>query len=66
MIDIVDQAASRTNDPQVLEVLNRLKAPDGLEFLMIVGIIFSVVVAIVLAAMGGAVAGMILGRRNKG
>jgi hypothetical protein len=58
MIDIVDQAASRTNDPQVLEVLNRLKAPDGLEFLMIV--------AIVLAAMGGAVAGMILGRRNKG
>lgn len=66
MTDVVDQAASRTNDPQILEVFNRLKAPDGLEFLMIVGIIFSFVIAIVLAAVGGAVAGMILGRRNKG
>lgn len=66
LVDVVDQASSRTNDPQVLEMLKRLKAPDGLEFLLIVGILVSFVVAIVLAAMGGALAGMILARRNKG
>jgi hypothetical protein len=66
MTDAMDQAASRTTNPQALEMFSHLKAQGGLEFLMIAAILFSFVLAIVLGAMGGATAGMIFGRRNKG
>jgi hypothetical protein len=61
----IDQAASRTADPQTLAMLERLKTPGGLEFLMILGLGFALFAAIVLAALGGALAGTILGRRDR-
>jgi hypothetical protein len=64
LTEVIEQATSRTSDPQALEMLQRFKTPDGLEFLMVAGIICAFVAAIVLSAIGGAVAGMILGRRK--
>jgi hypothetical protein len=65
LLDAIAQAGARTADPQVLAVFERFKTPEGLEFLMIVGLIFSFLAAIVLAAIGGALGGAILGRQSK-
>ena len=65
LLQAVDQAASRTSDPQVIAVLDRFKSPEGLEFLMVFFLIFGFFTAIVLGAAGGALSGTIMGRRNK-
>jgi len=61
----IDQAAARTSELQALAIFERLKSPDGLEFLMIFGVVSVFLAAIVLGAIGGALGGAILGRRNK-
>lgn len=66
MLKVIDQAAARTTDPQALAIFDRFRAPDGIEFLMIIGLISGFLASIVLAAIGGALGGSILGRRNKG
>lgn len=65
LTSVIEQAASRTSDPQVLAVFERLKTPDGLEFLMVFGLISGFVASILLATLGGALGGAIFGRRNK-
>lgn len=65
LLQAVDQAASRTSDPQVIAVFDRFKSPDGLQFLMVFFLIFGFFTAIVLGAAGGALSGTIMGRRNK-
>jgi hypothetical protein len=61
----IQQAASQTSDPQVLAIFERLKTSGGLEVLMLTGLIFAFLAAIVLGSLGGALAGVILGRRDK-
>ena len=61
----IEQASSRTSDPQVLAMFSRLKTPSGLEFLMLFGLAFAFVASIVLAGVGGAVGAAILGRRDR-
>lgn len=65
LMDAINQASSRTSDPQVIAVFDRFKSPDGLEFLMVFFLIFGFFTAIVLGAAGGALGGSVLGRRNK-
>jgi hypothetical protein len=65
LIEVITQAASRTTDPQALAMLERLKTPEGLEFLMVLGLVVSFFAAIGLAALGGALGGAILNRRSK-
>ena len=65
LLQVIDQTASRTNDPQAIAILDRFKSPDGLEFLMVFILIFGFFTAIVLGAAGGALSGTIMGRRNK-
>ena len=62
---VIEQAATRTSDPQVLAVFDRLKTPDGLEFLMVFGLISGFVASILLATLGGALGGAIFGRRKR-
>lgn len=62
---VIERAASRTSDPQTLAVFDRLKTPQGLEFLMIFGIVFGFFTAVVLAALGGALGAAVLGRQRK-
>jgi hypothetical protein len=61
----IQQAASQTNDPKVLEVFDRLKTPGGLELLMILGLVFAFFAAIVLAGLGGVLGGAIFNRRGR-
>jgi hypothetical protein len=60
----IAQAASQTNDPQVLSMFEKLKSPAGLEFLMIFGLVVAFLAAIILGSLGGALAGAIYGGRN--
>jgi len=65
LLQVIDQTASRTSDPQAIAMLDRFKSPDGLEFFMVFILIFGFFTAIVLGAAGGALSGIIMGRRNK-
>lgn len=65
LITVIDQAASRTNDPQALAMFERFKTPEGIELLMLAGLIAAFVAAIVLGAIGGALGGSVLGSRKK-
>jgi hypothetical protein len=65
LLQVIDQTATRTSDPQAIAMLDRFKSSDGLEFLMVFILIFGFFTAIVLGAAGGALSGTIMGRRNK-
>ncbi len=65
MLTVIDQAASRTNDPQALAIFSRFKTPDGIELLMVAGLIAAFVASVVLGALGGALGGSVLGGRKK-
>lgn len=65
LVTLIDQAASRTSDPETLAMLQRFKSPEGIELLMIVGLIAAFFAAIVLGALGGALGGRVLGSRKK-
>jgi hypothetical protein len=64
MIARVQQAATQTSDPQVLSILERFKTPGGLEFLMLTGIFFAFLAAVVLSGLGGAIGAAIFSRRR--
>ncbi len=64
LLSRVQQAASQTNDPQVLAMFERFRSPGGLELLMLAGIFFALIASIVLAGLGGALGGAIFGRRR--
>jgi hypothetical protein len=64
LIARIQQASTQTTDPQVLAMFDRLKTPGGIEILMLTGIFFAFLASILLAGVGGAVGGAILGRRR--
>ena len=61
----IQETASQTTDPQVLALFDRVKTPEGFEFLMIAGLIFAFFASIILGGFGGALGGAILGRRRR-
>ncbi len=61
----LEEAASKTSDPQVLSVFERFKTPGGIEFLMVAGLVFAFLASIILGGLGGALGGAILGRRDR-
>lgn len=61
----IQEAASKTSDPQVLSVFERFKTPGGIEFLMLAGLVLAFLASIVLGGLGGALGGAILGRRDR-
>jgi len=65
LITKIQEAAAQTTDPQVLTIFDRFKTPGGLEFLMIMGLIFAFIASIVLGGLGGTLGAAILGRRDR-
>jgi hypothetical protein len=65
LIAVIDQAASRTSDPQALAVFDRFKTPEGIELLMVAGLIVGFLASVALCALGGVLGGSVLGRRNR-
>jgi hypothetical protein len=65
LLEKLQQLSSQTSDPQVLAMFARLKTPGGLEFLMLSSLVFAFLASVVLAGLGGAVGGAILGRGGR-
>ena len=63
MVDTINGAELRNPDPQVVHVFDYLKTPSGLLIVMITGLIFTCVVFVLLAGVGGTL-GASLKRRN--
>lgn len=65
LVKIIDQAATRTTDPQAIAMLQHFKSADGLEVLMIFIVIFLLITSILLGLLGGALGGALLGRNSR-
>lgn len=63
--DVIEQASKRTTDPQTLEMFDRLKTPQGHEFLLLLLLVTGFFMAVILAAIGGSLCAAVLNRRNK-
>jgi hypothetical protein len=63
MIQFIQQAQARNPDPQVRQVFEYFLTPQGMAFMMIVGFIFTGVLFIVLAGVGGAISASLLRRK---
>jgi len=65
LVNRIQQAAAQTTDPQMLALFERLKSEGGIQMLLISGLFFALLASIVLGGLGGAVAGAVLGRRDR-
>jgi hypothetical protein len=65
MIEAMQQAASRTTDPQAVAMLDYLKSPPGMAVMIVFVLIFAFVAFVVLSSLGGALGGIVLGRANR-
>jgi hypothetical protein len=61
MLEAIEKAASRSGDSQVQAAMEALKTPEGLAMMMFVAAVFF----ILLAALGGALGGALLSRRDR-
>jgi hypothetical protein len=65
MFEAMQQAASRTTDPQAVAMLEYLKSPAGMSVMIVFVLIFAFVAFVVLSSLGGALGGIVLGRANR-
>jgi hypothetical protein len=65
MLDAVEQTASRYSDPQVQASLDFMRSPAGLTVMMIGTLIVAFFACVILASIGGALAGAFFGRRAR-
>jgi hypothetical protein len=65
MVEALQQAASRSNDPQVQAAFERLKTPEGIALMLVFGMIFLFIVSIAAGSLAGALTGAFLGRRKR-
>jgi hypothetical protein len=65
MLEAIQQAGSRTTDPQAVAMLDYLKSPAGMPAMMGLVLIFAFVAFVVLSSLGGALGGILLGRAHR-
>jgi hypothetical protein len=65
MIEALQQAASRTNDPQVQAAFDTLKTPQGVALMLVFGLVFLFLVSVAAGSVAGALTGAFLGRRKR-
>jgi hypothetical protein len=65
MLEAIQQAASRTTDPQAVAMLDYLKSPAGMAVMTVFVLIFACIAFVVVASLGGALGGILLGRANR-
>jgi hypothetical protein len=65
MLEALQQAAARSSDPQVQAAFDRLKTPEGLAVMLVLGLIVLFVISIVASSLAGALTGAVFGRRNR-
>ena len=64
MLDAVQQAASRSSDPQAAQAVEFLKTPQGLVVAMILGLILTFVAFVFFSGLGGVVGAALLRRKD--
>ncbi|MFZ0292690.1 MAG: zinc ribbon domain-containing protein [Candidatus Sulfotelmatobacter sp.] len=65
MLEALQQAASRTSDPQVQSAFESLKTPQGIALMLVFGLIVLFLVSIAAGSIAGALTGAFLSRRNR-
>jgi hypothetical protein len=65
LLEAVQQSASRTSDPQAQQILDYLKSPPGLALVMGIGLAVTFVAFLILSSLGGALAAVLLRRKEK-
>jgi hypothetical protein len=65
MLEALQQAASRSADPQVQAAFETLKTPEGMALLMVFGLLVLFLISIAAGSLAGALTGAFLGRRNR-
>jgi hypothetical protein len=65
MLEAIQQAASRTTDPQAVAMLDYLKSPRGMAVMTVSVLIFAFIAFVVLSSLGGALGGILLSRANR-
>ena len=65
MLEALQQAASRTSDPQVQTAFESLKTPQGIALMLVFGLIVLFLVSIAAGSIAGALTGAFLSRRNR-
>jgi len=65
MLDAVEQQASRYSDAQFQATLEFMRSPAGLTVMMVGTLIVAFLACVILASIGGALAGAFLGRRGR-
>jgi hypothetical protein len=65
MLEAIQQAASRTTDPQTVAMLDYLKSPAGMAVMTVFVLIFAFIACVVLSSLGGALGGILLGRAKR-
>jgi hypothetical protein len=65
MLEALQQAATRSNDPQVQAAFEKLRTPEGIALMMVFGMIFLFVISIAAGSLSGALTGAFFGRRKR-
>jgi uncharacterized membrane protein YphA (DoxX/SURF4 family) len=65
MLEAIQQAGSRTSDPQAQAMLDYFKGPTGFPIMLVMAAIFAFLAFLVLSSLGGALGGAALGRRSR-
>jgi len=65
MLEALQQAASRTSDPQVQTAFESLKTPQGIALMLVFGLVVLFLVSIAAGSIAGALTGAFLSRRNR-
>ncbi|MGA9507198.1 MAG: zinc ribbon domain-containing protein [Candidatus Sulfotelmatobacter sp.] len=65
MLEALQQAASRTSDPQVQSAFESLKTPQGIALMLVFGLVVLFLVSIAAGSIAGALTGAFLSRRNR-
>jgi hypothetical protein len=65
MLEVLQQAASRSTDPQVQAAFDRMKTPEGLAAMLIFSIVLLFLVSIAAGSIAGALTGAFLSRRKR-
>jgi hypothetical protein len=64
LFESLDQSAARSNEPQMQEVLQYLKSPEGFVVMVVVAVVFLLVLFLVFSSLGGAI-GTTLGKKKR-
>jgi hypothetical protein len=65
LVEALQQAAARSNDPQVQAAFEQFKTPQGIALMMVLGVVVLFVISIAAGSVAGALTGAVLGRKRR-